>query len=552
MTPRLIPARTSHTPGHEVQLIVDSPAAHRVRVHHLDRLVAEVAVVDGIARIPAPPVGGYGATAVDAAGTALARTAFDVLDDPFDRPRYGFVTKMDDAGPLADMSLLYRRLHLSVAQFYDWAYRHSTLLPPATDHPPVDDYLDPLGQPRSLRVIDELAAGFSDIGTVPLGYSAVYAIGSDEVSRWDPQVLRREDGAPYRLGEDFLVLVDPGDPEWLAHYTEQLRAVIDRTRLEGFHLDQYGWPKFARTSRGRVDVAASFVRMLGAVRDAVPEARFMFNNVNDFGTRETAACAQDASYIEVWSPHDTLQDLADLVARTRALRPDHPPIISAYLSCLKSSESGGVEAAHCTMAAVFSSGGTHLLLGDTSNGLTDPYYPRNATLTPQAIDALVPWYDFLVRYGDLLLPAEVTEVTEFYSGGINEDVLVDAGPHRVSTKAAPDSLWVRVFRTGDGSHIVHIVNLLGLDEIGWDHVKPAAVPLEGATLRVATGLAPAGAASASPELPDLVALTGHDAGSAAQSDALSAGQEHVEFPLPPLGRWTLLWLPAADSQETLP
>lgn len=536
----IIPERTSHIPGDAVRLLVDDPAVRTVRVHHLAHLVAEVTVEDGVALVPAQPVGGYGVTGVDAVGAERHRTAFDVLDDPFDRPRYGFVTKMDDSAPVEEMLTFFRRLHLSLAQFYDWAYRHSTLLPPE------DPYRDPLGQPRSLAVIDRLAARFSDVGTVPLGYSAVYAIGADEVAQWSAAVLRREDGAPYRLGEDFLVLVDPGDEAWLAHYTQQLRDVIDRTSLRGFHLDQYGWPKFARTADGRIDVARSFVRMLEAVREAVPEARFMFNNVNDFGTRETAGAAQDASYIEVWSPHDTLQDLADLVARTRALRPEHPPIISAYLSCLTDSPAGGVEAATCAMAAIYSSGGTHLLLGDSSHALTDPYYPRNAELEPAALDALVPWYDFLVRYGDVLLAPDVHDVTEFYAGGINEDIVIEAADRTVSTKAAADSVWVRVFRTGDGSHVIHVINLLGLEETDWDRAKPPVAPLEGATVKVATGLAPAGVWSASPDDPELRPLVGRDAGTAAQSDALSAGQEHLAFALPPLGRWTLIWLPAAD------
>lgn len=537
----IVPDRTWHEPGHDVVLRVDEPDATRVQVHRLGTLIADVPVAGGVARIAAPAVGGYGATAVDAEGTVLSRTAFDVLADPFERPRYGFVTRMDAAAPTTEIALLYRRLHLSLAQFYDWAYRHSTLMPPAAE------YTDPLGQQRSLHTIDALAAELSAIGTAPLGYSAVYAIGADEVDEWMPQVLLREDGEAYRLGEDFLVLVDPGDEAWLTHYTAQLREVMDRTRFAGFHLDQYGWPKFARTAAGRIDLAASYTRMLEAVRDAVPEARFMFNNVNDFGTRETASAPQDASYIEVWSPHDTLQDLALLVARTRALRPEHPPIVSAYLSCLTEDIAGGIEAAFCTMAAVFSSGGTHLLLGDTTHALTDPYYPRNAELPASALDALVPWYDFLVRYGDLLLPAGVVDVTEFYTGGINEDVIVSAQDQRVSTKADADALWVRVFRTPDGSHVVHVVNLLGLTETDWDRAKPVVMPLDGATLKIASGLAPGGAFCASPGAPDLRPLPGRDAGSASQSDALSAGQEHLAFDLPTLGRWTLIWLPATPA-----
>lgn len=537
----IIPERTWHSPGSPVRLEVDDPAVQTVRIDHLTQAVAEVPVTDGVAVVPPLPIGGYGATGLDAAANARAHTAFDVLADPFDRPRYGFVTRMDDSAPEGDMLRLYRRLHLSLAQFYDWAYRHSTLLPPE------DPYVDPLGQVRSLAVIDRLASRFSEVGTVPLGYSAVYAIGADEVGAWEAAVLRREDGAPYRLGEDFLVLVDPGDETWLAHYSAQLRDVIDRTSLRGFHLDQYGWPKFARTGQGRIDVASSFVRMLGAVRDAVPEARFMFNNVNDFGTRQTAGAAQDASYIEVWSPHETLQDLAELVARTRALRPEHPPIMSAYLSCLGGGEAAGIEAAKCTMAAIFSSGGSHLLLGDSSHALTDPYYPRNAELVPASIDALVPWYDFLVRYGDILVAPDVQDVTEFYAGGINEDILFDGPGCAVSTKAVAGSVWVRVFRTADGSHVIHLVNLIGLDETDWDHGKPPVVPIEGAVVKVASALAPAGAWSASPEHPGLRSLDGRDAGASAQADALSAGQEHLAFTLPALGRWTLVWLPASPD-----
>lgn len=536
----IAPDRTWYAPGQPVRVIVDDAAVHSIRIHRLHTAAAEIPVDGGIADVGVPTeAGGYGVTGHDRSGACVARTAFDVLADPFERPRYGFVTTMDASAPVEAMLELYRRLHLSLAQFYDWAYRHSTLLPPA------DDYLDPLGQPRALSVIDGLAGRFAAIGTVPLGYSAVYAIGADEMRDWEPQILRRADGDPYRLGEDFLVLVDPGDEEWLAHYTGQLRDTVARTKLQGFHLDQYGWPKFATTARGRVDVGESFVRMLQAVRDALPDARFMFNNVNDFPTWRTATAPQDASYIEVWPPHETLQDLADLIGRTRSLRPEHPPIMSAYLSCLADDRPGGVEAAKYAMAAIYSSGGTHLLLGEDSNALVDPYYPRNVRLDSAAIDVLVPWYDFLVRYGDLLLEPGLQDVTEFYAGGINEDVVVGDVSCPVSTRAVAGSIWLRVFRLGDGSHVVQLVNLSALDESHWDRAKPTVRIVEGALLKVANGIAPAGAWCASPEQPEMRRMDGRDAGAAIQSDALSAGQEHVAFELPELGVWTLVWLPAA-------
>lgn len=144
----------------------------------------------------------------------------------------------------------YRRLHLSLAQLYDWAFRHSQLLPP-TEH-----YTDPLGQERDLGAVNRMCQELERAGVVALGYSAVYAIGSGEWDARPDSQLVRPDGEPYRLGEDFLVLVDPSEPRWLSHCVEQLAAVVERTGIRGFHLDQYGWPKFRASDIDGVVVAS--------------------------------------------------------------------------------------------------------------------------------------------------------------------------------------------------------------------------------------------------------------------------------------------------------
>jgi len=43
------------------------------------------------------------------------------------------------------------------------------------------------------------------------------------------------------------------------------------------------------------------------------------------------------------------------------------------------------------MATAFSHGATHLLLGEDSNVLTDPYYPRNHRIGPDSLDLFVRW-----------------------------------------------------------------------------------------------------------------------------------------------------------------
>lgn len=540
---RLLPERASYGPGDPIRIRVDEEIDGAiVRMMSLTRPIAEQRIVGGELTFPPAPVGGYGIEARDREGELLTATAVDVLTDPFTRPRYGFVADLSaDIEDPARVVEFARRFHLSLVQFYDWAYTHSHLLPPD------DDYLDPLGQKRSLSTITRLCAAFARHGIAPLGYAAVYAVAASEVEEWRDAVMRREDGSPYRLGDDFLVLVDPAQPCWLTHFTDQLRSVLAATPFVGFHLDQYGWPKFARVGDARVDVARSFVTLLEEVHAAVPRARNVFNNVNDFPTWATANAPQDATYIEVWPPHDTLQDLSDLVERSRRLNSARPPILSAYLSCLSDDHVGGVEAGLLVMAAIFAAGGTHLLLGESGSALVDPYYPRNVSLSSAEVDDYARWYDFLVRYGDLLLSPDLIDVTETYAGGINEEVIVEGV--EASTRAEPGTVWVRVFRTGSGGHVVHLVNLVGVDDVRWDSPKSTPEYLDMLRLRVAGGLSGDTLWTASPDNGDisLEPVEGiTDTKAAAQHDALSAGQEHRVFGLPRLRRWTMVWIPSPD------
>jgi hypothetical protein len=59
----------------------------------------------------------------------------------------------------------------------------------------------------------------------------------------------------------------------------------------------------------------------------------------------------------------------------------------------------------------------------------------------------VGWYDFLVRYGDLLLDQTQVDVTESFTGGMNED-LVFSGPDGAIffTQARAGTIWTRVVR----------------------------------------------------------------------------------------------------------
>ncbi|GAA4162165.1 glycoside hydrolase family 66 protein [Gryllotalpicola daejeonensis] len=542
----LIPSAASYRPGQRIEIELAGEASGQstqrtLVVTHLLEEVARVEVDSGTTRIEVSvhELGGYGVALVED-NTIVARTAFDVLDSPFERPRYGFTAKLDAETDAASVVAFFRRMHLNLAQFYDWGYRHSELLPPERE------YLDPLGQPRDLEVVNGLAAAFDEAGVLPLGYSAVYAVGNSETDAWKGELLLRADGVPYRLGEEFLTLLDPAAPRWLEHYGAMLARALAGTALRGFHLDQYGWPKRALRGDGViVDLDRSYATMIEAVRAAVPDAGLIFNNVNDFGTVQTAGTPQDASYIEVWPPHDTLGDLGLLATRTRALRPEHPPILSAYLSCYATESAERADAAaELVMATAFSHGASHLLLGEAGHALTDPYYPKNHTLPLTSHGLFARWYDAAVRWGDLLFDPAQQDVSEFMTGGINNDVVLDAEGVRFSTKAEPGTVWTRVVRTSRGL-VIHLINLLGQSECAWDAGKSPATALDGATLTLAPVTGREAPVWIEPGA-DPLALAGAVGADDEAHDALSASQTTLEFPLPPLATWGFVFVPFTD------
>jgi dextranase len=440
----------------------------------------------------------------------------------------------------------FRRHHLNIAQFYDWAYRHSQLMPPE------NSYLDPLGQARTLNGVNALARALSAAGTVPLGYTAVYGVGADEETRWQSSLLRRADGKPYQFGDDFLLIVDPADPVWMAHYLDQLEAMLAGTDFAGFHLDQYGWPKRAADSEGRpVDLAESFTTLIRAIRVRLPASRFMFNNVNDFPVESTAVAPQDATYIEVWDPHSGLGDLGALALKARALRPEHPPILSAYLSCYSADDPAGADAAaRLTMASIFSHGATHLLLGEESHVLVHAYYPNNHEVPTSSNDMFARWYDFAVRYGDLLFDPGQLDVTEQFTGGVNEEfVFASDDGVRFTTKAEPGTVWTRVVTTPRGT-VLHLINLVGQTDAAWDAVKAEPPVIGGLRMRAIPAVAePRSPLAADPTDPVMRPLRSvvEDAGA---FNPLTGAQTAVSYELPPLTDWMIIWIPDESSSST--
>ncbi|HEY2042388.1 MAG TPA: glycoside hydrolase family 66 protein, partial [Jatrophihabitans sp.] len=380
---QLLPTRTSYRPDEPVVIEVRGlSSAGTLSVWHLGDLVAEHgASEDGLVDLGPLPAGGYGIE------LGAARTAVEVVAQARAVLRYGFVVDYRPDRDLHAVQDNLRRLHLTGVQFYDWAYRHADLLGGG------EQYADALGQPVSLSTVRNLVAACHQVGSDALGYAAVYAVRPDEWPKWDHDALLTATGLPYGLG-DFLFLLDPAAPDWLAHFAADLQAATTVLGFDGFHLDQYGYPKRARRADGKaVDVAASFVTMIEGVRESLPQSRLVFNNVNDFPTWATGSAPQDALYIEVWPPHVGYEHLAQVVTRARHEAAGKPVVIAAYQHIYDSAPVDAADVATgLTMATLFSHGATHLLCGEADRILVDPYYVRNRVTDDSTAELLHRWY----------------------------------------------------------------------------------------------------------------------------------------------------------------
>lgn len=515
----LLPTKASFSPGEPVAVEVrEVEGPLTVSLWHLDRKVAEVEARHGVALFPAQPEGGYG---VEGNGGS---TALDVLADPLSRPRYGFVSHYEAGRETGGVADNLRRLHLNAIQFYDWMYRHARLLPPT------DEFEDALGRPISLDTVRRLAAAVSEAGSLPFAYAAVYAAGCEEWSEWEADGLYRADGTPWTLGEDFLWNVDPTSERWLEHFAGELRAAL-RLGFAGFHLDQYGAPKRAlRRDGSEVDLAQAFPALISRLARELPDARLIFNNVNDFPVWTTARAPQDAVYVEVWPPHERLGHLGGLVAKARALAPDKGVILAAYLSAYGGEEAAASAAERLQLATVYSHGGTVLLHGEEHAALTEAYYVRHKRLGADSLEATRRTYDFVVRYGDLLFDRAAVDVTRTELGGVNEELRVEA-PVPVSTDCEPGALWVRAIR-GPRGLLVSLIDLSPQQDDRWDAGKQAGRPLAGVSVSVER------------ERPSAPAFhfADPDDSPALRPLAVTAAGRYDVVTLPAFRTWALLWV----------
>ncbi|XID91894.1 glycoside hydrolase family 66 protein [Paenibacillaceae bacterium WGS1546] len=479
----LIPDKAMYRPGEPVRLLVrgasGEPLAGWAYEYAVLELIEErargrgVTCDDAVVELGsfAARSAGYGVfmtlTSPDGR-TATAETAFDTGEHWREAPRYGFLSDFapDEAGRLDDVEFA-RKRHLNFIQFYDWMYRHDRLLPDA------EPFVDPLGRRISHNVVREKINALRERGIASIAYAAVYGALPDYIERHPEQGLYQNNGKTHSLGNFFHIMDISADSDWTAHIIEQFVAAISAMGFDGLHLDQYGLPKKAirHPSRGGdvVDLRELYPAFVDLVRERLPNAGLIFNNVSGFPVAATAQARQDVMYIEVWDPATHLRDLKTTIDWARKLSGKHV-VLAAYLPAfhperqpdLPSAETGATLA----MAAIFASGGYHLLLGEHGNVLADSYYPKYGTVSDRFAGTLARYYDFIVMYRELLFDHALDDISMTHTGGINTEIVFAKEGAAFTPNGGPDAVWT-IVKEKPGYLVLHLINLCGVDNDVW-------------------------------------------------------------------------------------
>jgi dextranase len=462
----------------------------------------------------------------DASGALLAHasTAFDVLHDWTEFPRYGFLT--DFTASRTDMAQTIESLsqyHINGIQFYDWMHRHATLLPPT------DEFIDPLGRPLSMATIRAFidAAHSRNIAAMP--YVAIYGAAPDFAHNFPGWMLYDESGAEIPFAGEFLYIMNPApDSPWADHLLREAKAVLRQTQFDGLHIDQYGEPHEGFDSTGStVDMPAAFAAFIAQAKQHAlsvdpRRAAVVFNCVANWPIEAIAPAAVDFVYVELWPPDITYAALHRTIREGQARSGGKPVVLAAYTN--------PAHEVHVRLmkAVIFASGGTQIELGERGAMLADPYFPKYGIVSGALEHHLRRAYDFAVRYGNVLALGSESTITV----SLDDTVLsADLAPNSVSA----------ISRRGSGFEAINLINLTGVSQVDWTQPDgPAPTPLRDLHVRIDTHQPVRALTFASPdaESPHMQPL-----------DFTTRGQS-IEFTLPTLEVWALI-LVEWESEESL-
>lgn len=537
--------RAAYTPGEVVTLSLagNAPAGARVRYLYGDSVIAEspVGISSWTWQPPSTDFRGYMAEVYTATGgedSVIATVGIDVSSTWARFPRYGFLSnfaaltarQMDAV--LDDLN----RHHINGLQFYDWHHAHHEMLPGAPGAPPavwtnisnteihlatVSGYID-AAHKRNMRAMfynlvygalkDAAADGVQDQWYL---YTDATHTTKDRISLPQPPFVSD------------IFLLDPSNAGWQHYMAQQAERVYGVLDFDGFHMDQMGEGATRYNAAGApVNLASTFESFITALHDARPDKYAVMNAVNQYGQPGIARAPTAFLYSEVWPPHESYGDLAGVILQNDTLSGGRKnSVLTAYVNYDLAEHQGAFNTPSVLFAdaVIFAFGGAHLELGEHMLG--KEYFPNdNLAMKTDLRNALVPYYDFLVAYENLLRDGGTYNMPELTT--VSAAVPLGAWPAQQGRIAV-------VGKQVGNREVLHLLNFTDATTMSWrDNAGIQAYPRErtGIPLRLATDRAVARVWYATPD---------RNMGAPRTLSFTEAGNS-VSFTLPSLQYWSMV------------
>ena len=474
----IYPEKGRYLPGEDITLTISYDGAaerFRISVFRLDRCVQTLPVERTGQKtqfaLPAQEEDfcGLGVLCVSDTGETAA-CAVDIQRD-IRVFRYGFLADFSRAETSEADVLAMAKHHVNAVQFYDWSYRHDTLVAE------FDDYTDMMGKPNSFEVIRRKIAACHHRGMCAVGYGAVYAASEAFAAQHPDWRLYARAGEPLRFIDVFAIMnLESG---WREHIVAQYRAAF-AAGFDGVHMDTYGFPKTALDAAGDiVHLEEDFAPLIERTRAALPEATLVFNNVGGWPVERTMHAPVDAVYIEVWPPYARYEHLRLLIQLAK--QANKPVVLAAYPAPFRlDTPERALNAQLVLMSAIAAHGATQLWFGEENAALTQGYYADYTRLSPEQERLLRAYDDFFVRYEELLFDNTLLDVSMTHCGWDNEEYACDV-PYSVTGDGG--KLWL-ILREQGNRKLITLINLAGDDSSLWNVGRNAPEPIEDITLQV--------------------------------------------------------------------
>jgi dextranase len=471
--------KANYSPGDLVSFSIDKPlpASAKIRYRQLDNIIAEINIPGTSWQWTAPSKDftGYMVDVYNIENGVekiYGCRAVDVSSDWSHFPRYGFLSAYGQLSNNHMDSVMNNlsRLHINGIQFYDWEYDHhqplaGTVSNPAASWPDianrtnykstVDYYISSAHTHNMQAMSYNLCYGALDDAATD-GVSDLWYLYTDQ-NHQTKYVLNLQ--APFKSK---IFLLDPSNTSWQQYIAGKTQDMYDVYAFDGYHVDQVGDIGSVYDFNGNsVNLSVGFGSFLASMKTFAPSKKLVMNAVNQFGQQASISTSPvDFLYTEVWSPNEAFNDLSNIIKNNDAWSNNTKKCtLAAYMDYNVAKGKGYFNTSGVLLAdaVIFAFGGSHLEMGD--HMLCNEYFPNaNLQMKPDLQQAIIPYYDFLSGYENLLRDG----------GSFNTPDIISSDGKTMINNWPPQSGGISVIGKDLGNReVIHLINFANASSFDW-------------------------------------------------------------------------------------